>query len=104
MSALNNNLEAKYILELKKIVEDFLKTEDVKIFLFGSRARQDHNLFSDVDIGVFPGDESARRKIIFLKERIEESNIPYKVEFVNLKEVSYDFKNEILKDAISWKG
>ena len=76
----------------------------MKIFLFGSRARQDHNLFSDVDIGVFPRDKSAWRKIIFLKERIEESNIPYKVEFVNLKEGSDDFKNEILKDAISWNG
>ncbi len=104
MGALNNNLEDKYILELKKVVKDFLKTEDVKIFLFGSRARQDHNLFSDVDIGVFPGDKSAWRKIMFLKERIEESNIPYKVEFVNLKEVSDDFKNEVLKDAISWNG
>lgn len=104
MGALNNNFEDKYILELKKIVKDFLKTEDVKIFLFGSRARQDHNLFSDVDIGVFPGDKSAWRKIMFLKERIEESNIPYRVEFVNLKEVSDDFKNEVLKDAISWNG
>ena len=104
MGALNNNLEDKYILELKKIVKDFLKTEDVKIFLFGSRARQDHNLFSDVDIGVLPGDKSAWRKIMFLKERIEESNIPYRVEFVNLKEVSDDFKNEVLKDAISWNG
>ena len=104
MNALNNNLEDKYVRELKKIVKDFLKTEDVKVFLFGSRARQDHNLFSDVDIGVFPADKSAWRKIVFLKERIEESNIPYKVEFVNLKEVSDDFKNEILKDAISWKG
>lgn len=35
-------LENKYMVELKKLVKDFLKDEKVKIFLFGSRARGDN--------------------------------------------------------------
>jgi len=39
-----------------------------------------------------------------LREKIEESTIPYKVEIINLEEASDDFKKEILRDAVVWKG
>ena len=93
----------KYLLQLKEMVLDELKDKQVKIFLFGSRARSDNYKASDVDIGVIPYDKLDSINLSLLKERIHNSNIPYKVEIVNFNEVSEDFKNEALKDIEVWK-
>lgn len=96
-------MENKYLLELKRLVLDSLKDEKVKIFLFGSRARSDNFTVSDVDIGYIPKDNFNERKITFLKDKIENSHIPYKVEIVNFNLVSEEFKQEALKDIEVWK-
>jgi hypothetical protein len=41
-------------------------------------------------------------EIAFWREKIEDANIPYHVELVNLNEVTDDFKKEIMKDAVAW--
>lgn len=89
---------------LKRIVSDFIDDKDVKIFLFGSRARGDNAPASDVDIGIIHGPGFNKGKISLLRERIEESNIPYKVEIVDLMETSERFRDSVLKEAILWKG
>ncbi len=93
----------KYLAELKNLILEALKNERVKVFVFGSRARGDNYQASDVDIGYIPYDNFDTKKITFLKEKFENSNIPYKVEMVNFNEVSEDFKNEALKDIEVWK-
>ncbi|MBI3590112.1 MAG: nucleotidyltransferase domain-containing protein [Candidatus Melainabacteria bacterium] len=96
-------MENKYLTQLKKLVLDELKSQNVKIFIFGSRARGDNYIGSDVDIGLISKGKIDSSKISLLKEKIENSNIPYKVEIVNFNEVSEDFKNEALKDIEIWK-
>ena len=93
----------KYLEELKNLVLEILKDEKVKIILFGSRARGDNNAVSDVDIGLMPYGKIDKKKVILLKEKIEDLNIPYKVELVNFSEVSQDFRKEAAKGAIVWK-
>ena len=93
----------KYLEELKNLVLEILKDEKVKIILFGSRARSDNNVVSDVDIGLMPYGKIDKKKVILLKEKIEDLNIPYKVELVNFLEVSEDFRKEAAKGAIVWK-
>jgi len=95
--------ENKYILMLKKVIIDFFKYDKVKIFLFGSRARGDDYIFSDIDIGIIPYEKFDGKKITLLKEKIENLNIPYKVEIVNFMEVSKEFKQEALKRIVIWK-
>ena len=89
--------------ELKKVVVAVLKNENVKIMLFGSRARGDNYPYSDVDIGILPSDKFDERKLILLRETIENLNFPYKMDIVNLSEISEAFKTEVQKDAILWK-
>jgi predicted nucleotidyltransferase len=96
-------IEQKYFLRLKELVINFLKDREVKIILFGSRARGQGSPFSDVDIGIIPFGELEDKELAILRERIEDSNIPYKVEVVNFSEVSEDFKKSALKEAIVWK-
>lgn len=88
---------------LKDIVLETLKNENVGVVLFGSRARGGNRSYSDVDIGIIPHGSFDKTTITFLREKIEESTIPYKVEIVNLEETPDDFKREILKDAVVWK-
>jgi len=93
-----------HIKELKDAVLKFLSNEDVKIVLFGSRARGDFVNTSDVDIGIIPGETFDRRKLVLLREYLDNLNIPLKVEVVDLSMVSEDFKQTTLKEAMIWKG
>ncbi len=93
----------KYLLELKDLVLNELKGEKVKVFVFGSRARGDNYTASDVDIGLIPYDNLNSLKISLLKEKIENSTVPYKVQIVDFNHVSEDFKKEALKDIVVWK-
>lgn len=95
--------ENKYILQLKELVLTNLTDEPVQVFLYGSRARGDEHYTSDVDIGYVPKGKFDENKIIALKEKIEQSSIPYKVDVVNLTQTSDAFRQEVLKDAEIWK-
>ena len=72
-----------YIEKLKDALLSFLRDEDIKVVLFGSRARGDSVNTSDVDIGIMPGEGADRKKLILLREYIDKLNIPYKVEIVD---------------------
>jgi predicted nucleotidyltransferase len=93
-----------YIRELKDLVLAFLRGEPVKVILFGSRARGDNSPASDVDIGIIPRGMIDAAKLALLREKIEDSNIPYKVEVVDFSHTSASFKEEALKEALVWKG
>jgi predicted nucleotidyltransferase len=90
--------------EIKDVLLKFLSGEDVKIVLFGSRARGDFVNTSDVDIGIIPGETFDRRKLVLLREYLDNLNSPLKVEVVDLSMVSEDFKQITLKEAMIWKG
>jgi len=96
----------KYLDILKQKVVEFMKDEDVQVILFGSRAKQSDTRVSvsDVDIGIIPGNSFDRRKLVFLREYLEESTIPYKVEVVDFSMVSEEFRRLALKDAEVWKS
>jgi len=92
--------------EFDGILSDFAKNENAKIFIFGSRARGDNYPASDIDVGILfePAAEDARFKISLVREKFENSNIPQKVDVVNLNDVSEEFRNEIFKEAVLWKA
>jgi len=96
-------MENKYLTKLKKLTLTVLKGQPVKIILFGSRGRRDNHKRSDVDIGLLPKGKLNKRKILLLKEKIEDLNIPYKVELVDFSMVSRDFKTQAMKGAVIWK-
>ena len=96
-------MDNKYILQIKDLVLDMLKDQKTKVFIFGSRAYGDNTNTSDIDIGLLPYEEIEPKKITLLKEKLEDLNVPYKVEIVDFNEVSEEFKNEALKKIILWK-
>ena len=89
---------------VKEIVLDALKNDEVIIILFGSAARGDAHRYSDIDIGILPKNGYKKEKLILLKEKFEDLNIPYRVELVDLTTVSTAFKENVLKEGMVWKS
>ena len=95
-------MSKKYLHELSTLIPEHFNKGEATIILFGSRARRENSEHSDVDVGILASGKLDDSKIILLKEAIENSNIPYKVDIISINEASEDFKNEIMKDAIIW--
>jgi uncharacterized protein len=94
----------KSIRELKSFIIEFFKEENVIVILFGSRARGDNSRVSDIDIGILPKNRLDRKKLVLLKEKIDNLNFPYTVDVVDLSKVSKAFREKALKDGIIWKN
>ncbi|MCX7759845.1 MAG: nucleotidyltransferase domain-containing protein [Hydrogenothermaceae bacterium] len=91
-------MEKIYTIEqLKEFIRNFLSGKDIKVYLFGSRARGNNRESSDIDLA-FESEEDIDRQLTYLRFVIEESNLPYKVDIVNLKYAPY------LKDVIEREG
>ena len=74
---------------------------DAHIYLFGSRARGDASIYSDIDIAI-EGDASLAQKLAQIRFTIEESQIPQKVDLVDLSCAPY-LKSIIQKEGILWQ-
>ena len=74
------------------------------IYLFGSRARKTNRPGADVDIALEGTEPIDFRIIGNIKEDLEESNIPFFVDIVDLKTVSDIFLKEFKQDGILWQS
>ena len=92
--------ELATIADLKKFLQTFFEGSQVGVFLFGSRTRKNASRFSDIDIGLVSNVDISR-EITLLKETIEESNIPYKVDIVDLSQ-DRDLLETVLKEGERW--
>jgi len=92
-----------YLDKIKDCVIFYLGGEEISIALFGSMAGGTVHGSSDVDIAIIPRGKWNRSKLTLLKERIEELNVPYKVDLVDFSSVSETFRKEVLRTAILWK-
>jgi predicted nucleotidyltransferase len=78
--------------EVKKVLPN------ATIFLFGSRSRGDNSTYSDIDIALRTQEAIDFQKLALIKFNIEETSIPYKVDLVDLNNISEVFLSEIEKD------
>ncbi len=67
-----------------------------KFFVFGSRVKATSSKFSDLDLAF--EDEIPKATIALIREEFEQSNLPYKVDLIDLKTCSEDFKSLIAGD------
>ncbi len=71
-----------------------------KIYLFGSRAKGTASPYSDYDIAI-ESDTSLRKKFIEIKSLIEESQIPYKIDLIDLSRAPH-LKKVVQEEGIKW--
>ncbi len=74
----------------------------VKIYLFGSRARGTASKWSDIDIAIDAGMPLALTAIDEIMSIFQATNIPYKIEVVDMHRINNDMKASIQKEGIAW--
>ncbi len=86
--------------DLKHFMRKYFEGCRVEIYLFGSRARGTHVEGSDIDIAIL-SEEDISDRIAILRAILEESNLPYKVDVVDLNRALY-LKDRVMEEGIRW--
>jgi predicted nucleotidyltransferase len=94
------NIE-NYLNMVRQILLQRLSPYNAKLLLFGSMARGDFWRASDIDVAVLPDKKLPVGLLSELREQLEDSNIPYRVELVDLSTVSKNFAKRVMETGIS---
>ena len=89
--------ETKIKAQLKAIISKYLKGNDYKTFIFGSRATGQLTPFSDLDLGILGREKIPGHLLEKIREDLENSSIPYKIDLVDFNKVSPEFRNLALR-------
>jgi len=92
----------KYLRQVYEIIAAHMKEYAVRVYLFGSRATGNPRVFSDCDIGIEPLRNLPVGHLSHLREKLEESHIPYAVEVVDLSQANEDFARKVRDEGILW--
>lgn len=91
------------IAETVRIVKETVRGSGIKVCLFGSRARGTGQPFSDLDVGLdADGKRVPAALVAALRERLEESCIPFHVDLVDLAVVPESWKRGLLEEGVTW--
>lgn len=88
--------------EVRLILREVLGEGTAAIYLFGSWARGEATSLSDIDLAVEARVPLAPGTLARLRERLEESRVPYRVEVVDLNAVDPAFRRRVLAEGIRW--
>ena len=89
---------------MRSIVLSALKKYRVKVYLFGSYAKGTAALYSDMDIAADPEEPLPPAMLSLLKEKLEESPIPYRVDLVDLSQADPNFRQAVIQQGVLWNG
>ncbi|MFZ3237762.1 MAG: nucleotidyltransferase domain-containing protein [Stellaceae bacterium] len=98
-----NPTRKQAIEELRRMVLDALGERDAAVWLFGSCARGEPRQHSDIDIAVLPRDELPRGFFAELLADIEDSQVPYDVDLVDLREADPALVEEVRREGVKWR-
>ena len=87
---------------LEELLIKPLQRNKAEVYVFGSRARGTQHPFSDIDILYKEGNgnEVAESEIGQIKEALEESKLPIKVDLVNDKYLAASYRPSVENDRI----
>jgi len=88
--------------EVRHVTQDVLRGHRVDVYLFGSWASGRSRQSSDIDVGVYAHRPLPPGALATLRERLEESHIPYRVEVVNLADTDEAFRETVIRQGIRW--
>ena len=89
--------------ETRRITRFVLKGRNIKTWFFGSRAIGNARSFSDIDIALDAGGNSVPCDLLVrLSCALEESRIPFRVDIVDIHNVSPAVRKSIEKEGQLW--
>jgi len=96
--------EAADLVQIKAILMHALHGKSCVVYLFGSRATGAAQPASDFDIAVL-ANEDVSRELSTARDMLEESNIPFKVDVVDLRLVAPAFRHVAqTQGVLLWKN
>ncbi len=91
--------------EARRVTRKILQGSGVRAYLFGSRAIGVHRQFSDIDIALDGRGKAVRPRILSdLREAMEESHIPFRVDVVDAAGFAPTLRKEIFKKGELWNA
>ena len=90
--------------EVRRIVLDALSEKNAQVYLFGSWARGEATRLSDIDVAIDPHIPLPRGTLARLRERLEESYVPYHVDVVDLTRTAPEFRHRVLAEGMLWSA
>jgi hypothetical protein len=94
--------EARWLAQVRETATAVLAPYPVDLFLFGSRARGEARLASDIDLALDPHGELPQSVLAELEEKLDETTVPVRVEVVDLRQVSAAFRSKVLDEGVQW--
>lgn len=98
----HNSVAMKSLEDVRRIVIDELGAGKSAVYLFGSWARGEATSLSDIDVAIEPHLTLPPGTLARLRERLEESHVPYRVDVVDLSRTSPDFRRRVLTEGVLW--
>ncbi len=74
------------------------------MYLFGSWARGEATRVSDIDLAIESETPLPPGTVARLRELLEESHVPYRVEVVDLQTADPAFRRRIVTEGLLWSG
>ena len=91
------DLDKKYADYIKNIIAQNL--DNYKLYIFGSRVKGSKKKYSDIDIAIASNELTSqiKSKLEFI---FENSTIPYKIDIIDLNNITEKFKSLIEQDLV----
>ena len=91
--------------ELRQLTNEYWTFPHVRVLLFGSWARGEAHLGSDVDLAIdYPSQMDYSYEVSCFREILEESAFPCRVDVVDLHHAGESLCQRIRKEGILWRG
>jgi predicted nucleotidyltransferase len=99
MSNVNIDIEQKHLKIIQSILKQHL-SNNIKVWVFGSRAKKNAREFSDVDLVLEAKAPVPIQLLADLASDFEESDLPYKVDLIDWTSTSESFKEVISEQRV----
>ncbi|MEX2536007.1 MAG: nucleotidyltransferase domain-containing protein [Trueperaceae bacterium] len=73
-----------------------------EVFLFGSFARGQGTLGSDIDIAVLPLEPIPSEVFSSLRNDLEEAPLLFSVELIDLSSTNWEFRERVVREGVRW--
>jgi predicted nucleotidyltransferase len=95
---------ARALERVREIIFQVLGDRDVRVYLFGSSVTGRIRRSSDIDIAIDPLRALPPALLAELRERLEESEVPYDVDIVDLSAASPEIRASVEREGAQWRG
>ena len=85
-----------------RVIRAHLASKNARVLLFGSRARGDSRIWSDIDVAVQTDPPLPAGSLSALREALEESSCLLNVDLVDFNDVDAALRESINRESIEW--